>query len=723
MFTLLFGYILFLFFMFIGILTISFFNLKENFYKNNGFWLLTPILGIYMMIFFGEMLFLVLPQKYVGWLFISSILFLSFKNRKNLIMILNYIFKTKKLYFFIFALSGFLISIPVLKSFSLVSTQILNNDIIFYFSSMDWLYNNSFFNIDSLKVVNTLNPYYYAASYLIRSSRFATEIVGSQIMGILFLKAHQVYFALGVSMVSITISTFGFFLESILKIESKKSKIIIFALSFNMIWFELQRMQYVPQILGIGGIVLFLGIMLSFLEEEYNLKFREIMLGISLAGLMSVYSEYALITVMIFLITLGVLVCTNKNNFKNKFFSVVKGCLFSFIISPVGMIKAIRYNILLIIKSPEINSGDPYHGKMIQINNYIQNFLGFKNLHIPSENNFFEKIIFILSIVVIFSLLIFIFKSLIKNKNPKDISLVLIIIFFAFNLLSFRIVKFAYAEYKTLITVQSVIILILFYFMLQFTSKNIFFKYYSYFILCIYVLINLINIRYMSRDEYFFYDNNIIELENEISKIPKEKIIDVSGTFNIAHSIMYAAKEHNLRLNTETYYPKNNIPIDKVDYFVKYKDEEINNLLKTDESIFWENDKYKILNRNRTQLVNINLIDGFYNLEKDNVGYFIWTSKKESKIEISNDLDKKVLFKLEFKIYGAPGIDKNIKVIFKNKVIGFGKTPKRIKTTTIELNAKEKGEILILSEEPLTQINTDSRNFGIQLREIKLYIE
>ena len=186
---------------------------------------------------------------------------------------------------------------------------------------------------------------------------------------------------------------------------------------------------------------------------------------------------------------------------------------------------------------------------------------------------------------------------------------------------------------------------------------------------------------------------------------------------------MYAAKEHNLRLNTETYYPKNNIPIDKVDYFVKYKDEEINNLLKTDESIFWENDKYKILNRNRTQLVNINLIDGFYNLEKDNVGYFIWTSKKESKIEISNDLDKKVLFKLEFKIYGAPGIDKNIKVIFKNKVIGFGKTPKRIKTTTIELNAKEKGEILILSEEPLTQINTDSRNFGIQLREIKLYIE
>lgn len=721
MLTLLFGYTLFLFFMFIGILTISFFNLKENFYKNNGFWLLTPILGIYMMIFFGEMLFLVLPQKYVGWLFVSSILFLSFKNRKNLIMILNYIFKTKKLYFFIFALSGFLISIPVLKSFSLVSTQILNNDIIFYFSSMDWLYNNSFFNIGSLKVVNTLNPYYYLAAYMVRSSRFATEIVGSQIMGLLFLKAHQVYFALGVSIVSITISTFGFFLESILKIDSKKSKTIIFALSFNMIWFELQRMQYVPQILGIGGIVLFLGIMLSFLEEEPNFKFQEIMLGVSLAGLMSIYSEYALITVMIFLIVLGVLIFTNKNSFKNKFFRIIKGCLFSFIISPVGMIKAIRHNILLIIKSPEVNSGDPYHGKMIQINNYIQNFLGFKNFHISNENNFFEKIIFILSIVVIFSLLIFVFKSLIENKNPKNISLVLIMIFFAFNLISFRIVKFAYAEYKTLITVQSIIIIIFFYFMSQFTSKNIFFKYYSCFILCLYILINLINIGHMSRDKYFFYDNNIIELENEISKIPKEKIIDVSGTFNIAHSIMYAAKEHNLRLNTETYYPKNNIPIDKVDYFVKYKDEEINNLLKTEESIFWENNKYKILNRNHTQLVNINLIDGFYNLEKDNIGYFIWTSKKESKIEILNGLNKKVLLKLEFEFYGAPGIDKNIKVIFKNKVIGFGKTPKRIKTT-IELNAKEKSEILILSEEPLTQIKTDSRNFGIQLREIKLDI-
>lgn len=116
-----------------------------------------------------------------------------------------------------------------------------------------------------------------------------------------------------------------------------------------------------------------------------------------------------------------------------------------------------------------------------------------------------------------------------------------------------------------------------------------------------------------------------------------------------------------------------------------------------------------------------NLIDGFYNLEKENIGYFIWTSKKESKIEILNGLNKKVLLKLEFEFYGAPGIDKNIKVMFKNKVIGFGKTPKRIKTT-IELNAKEKSEILILSEESLTQIKTDSRNFGIQLREIKLDI-
>ena len=87
------------------------------------------------------------------------------------------------------------------------------------------------------------------------------------------------------------------------------------------------------------------------------------------------------------------------------------------------------------------------------------------------------------------------------------------------------------------------------------------------------------------------------------------------------------------------------------------------------------------------------------------------------------DIRNHMLDVLEFEIYGAPGINKNIKVIFKNKVIGFGKTPKRIKTTTIELSAKEKGEILILSEEPLTQIKTDSRNFGIQLREIKLYIE
>lgn len=52
------------------------------------------------------------------------------------------------------------------------------------------------------------------------------------------------------------------------------------------------------------------------------------MLGISLADLMSIYSEYALITVIIFSIILGELIFTNKNNFKNKFFSIVIKVIF-----------------------------------------------------------------------------------------------------------------------------------------------------------------------------------------------------------------------------------------------------------------------------------------------------------------------------------------------------------------------------------------------------------
>ena len=68
-------------------------------------------------------------------------------------------------------------------------------------------------------------------------------------------------------------------------------------------------------------------------------------------------------------------------------------------------------------------------------------------------------------------------------------------------------------------------------------------------------------------------------------------------------------------------------------------------------------------------------------------------------------------------------MNKNIKILFKNQIIGFGKIPKHIKTTTIELNVKEKSEKFILSEESLTKIKIDSRNFGVQLRDIKLDIE
>ena len=72
-----------------------------------------------------------------------------------------------KLYLFISILSGVILSIPSLKNFSLNSPRIINNDIAFYLSSMDWLLDNSFLNFKTLLSINANQPYYSLANFMI----------------------------------------------------------------------------------------------------------------------------------------------------------------------------------------------------------------------------------------------------------------------------------------------------------------------------------------------------------------------------------------------------------------------------------------------------------------------------------------------------------------------------------------------------------------------------
>ena len=57
---------------------------------------------------------------------------------------------------------------------------------LFYFHK--YISDNSFLNFKTLLSINPNQPYYSLATFMIRETRIGLDVVGSQIMGLLFLK-------------------------------------------------------------------------------------------------------------------------------------------------------------------------------------------------------------------------------------------------------------------------------------------------------------------------------------------------------------------------------------------------------------------------------------------------------------------------------------------------------------------------------------------------------
>ena len=308
----------------------------------------------------------------------------------------------------------------------------------------------------------------------------------------------------------------------------------------------------------------------------------------------------------------------------------------------------------------------------------------------------------------------------------------MILIYFFITELYLRKIKFAYAEYKYLLSIQSIVLIIFFYFSIQFlqyikeSEKKYFFKITGTEIILILIILNFLQINKLYKEHYFYYDKYLMEVANFVKKIPENSIFNLDGTFNDVHAGTYVLKNYRVRIKGDSYYKKTPFDISQVDYFLKFKDKSKKDIIKNKENIIWENLKYKITKSNEYEYINLSLVNGFYNLEKNNETYFRWTSAKESIISIINESNKKIKLKLIFDVNGINKINKNIEILSKNTIIGNGKTPSRIKTKTIVLQPHEKKEIIIKINEkdPLTRINNtrDTRLFGIFIKNIEIEI-
>jgi len=764
--TLLLGIILFLFFILVGIIFLSIIGIEKKYLTNANFLLITPILGALTMVCFGEFLIFIFSMKYTSWLFLIILSIIGYINRKKVFIALEVFYKKMKGYLLLSLLAGIIVSIPSLKIFSLNSPRIINNDIAFYLSSMDWLLHNSFRNFKSLLSINPNVPYYSLATYMIRETRTGTEFLGSQIMGLLFLEPHQVYYSLGIAISCILPMTSAFFLRYVLGIKKKTVLFYMLICSSSLLIFELQRMQYTPQLFGISGMILFLGIMIDFVKNK-QIKKEKFLLGFSLAGVLSIYAEFGTILFTYFFITCSVIFLGNKNKKESlkKIYELILGCLLSFPISPLGMFKAVKFNLVVLTQVfQKVSNIDPFEGTMISPSLYIPNILGFLirsktiyNIKISAKDfNTWERVVLGLSICYLLIGICVVFFILFKRINKLNIIFILILLFFISYGYYFRKVNFAYGEYKFLLGIIPVAFMIITYFIQHFFDflknekiKNVL-EIIAVELIILFVILNLSNTLFLSRQKYFFYDKSLMELRKVGEKLPKGSIVDIPGTGNDVHAGVYALKNNKVRIKGFSYYTDflnpeklaitgrsyytgtleqmKNIPMKDSDYYLEIKDNDSDalDIIKENKKIYWENRKYRLVQKSsKIDNISLKIGKGFDIVEiEGKTGIpFRWITNKEAEISLKNHSNNNITIQLVIEIKGIKNIHKSIDIFMNNQLIGSGKSPNQVKTKYFILKPNKNYKILLKMKDPLTSVKNDTRNFGVQVRGIKINVK
>ena len=323
-----------------------------------------------------------------------------------------------------------------------MSIQSSNNDIIYYLSSIDWMKEH---NIWATPQFSNALPYYGAADYMLKTTRIGTDVLGSMISSLFFLEPHQVYFSMGIALNLSAIAMIIFVLWDCCKLPQFYSLGMVLLLGCCFDWAQLQMMQYVPQIFGVGC----MAGMTGFLLRQYQAKAKgDIFLtALFIIGTITVYAEFAFHILMIFIIIGIAMVLFSKQKRQERWshaMDTIKAGFLSFILCPLGLYKAVKFNLMLVGNLATPENLDPYHGQMIPLSLMPKNLLGLA-LRSRDPSGMFGQI---LAVLIVLAVAIAIITVMMKRRNAIDWSLLGVLVFFAGYEFYFRASQFAYGEYK-----------------------------------------------------------------------------------------------------------------------------------------------------------------------------------------------------------------------------------------------------------------------------------
>ena len=685
-----------------GIFFCRLMKLDNTFYLGDGVYLV-PLIGLIGIINIVELLNLFMTVRLISVLVFLVMICSGIVLRNEITLALKLLWRNKFLVFFALMISV-AFSYPVIIQNELSSFQVDNNDIMYYLSNMEWLVDHS--SIEKVNYSDTA-PFYWCAEYMLEKTRIGFDGFGTFIMSLFHLQAHQVFSDLGILFVTMSVFSVYYLLHNVLGVKEKRRDIFTIIILLGAGWGELLIYQYVPQILGIVCLITFIGVAVQFLINDENDK--GILAAWLLSGTVAVYAEFAAYLFVIYLCLCGIHIWKRKSIkwIKNP---VIYGFI-GLLLNPVGIYKGIKLNLFVLLNAQgSMENIDPYAGNIMQYYDAFGRMFGlFQSDGKESMLSILMMIVLIECIGLVIILFAFYIVSISDKYKPAIMG---IVVFFVAYEMYFRVIRYAYGEYKHLISTTVFMILLLAYILDKLCSLHKWKKIIMVIKWCILVTIGICGCKHITdticRQDLYIYSHELEELAEASCYLPNEEVIGISGTPATIHGEVYALRNRKSTIlaNNISYFPFS------LSASTRYRVYEGNHIPEENEEVFWSNNRFTIVENTGLQSC---FYSGFHasdDLDTEDR----WTCDKESIIVINNYADTEKEISLCF------GTDakktKKIKVMYNGEVIAEAESGQQIVTEPFLLEKSQEAKVYIYTEDDLDIL--DRKMVGIKIQNYML---
>lgn len=596
---------LFIFYL-LGCTTIKLFKLQScKFVKDNV--LIPIVIGFVVNVSLLETLGMILPVSIVTIVNIALTVFGAIWCYKDIKLSMCNLKGIEK-----FVIASILIPTMIIGLPQIVNNELFivigdNPDFAYYVASIEWLKSHSI-----LETVGYSHayPFYSMAEFMLHSTRIGTDLTGAFVANLFVLEAHEAFSILAV-------------LSSVVLMASVYSIILYFTQnSFCGVLFgvyvavcgntiALVAAQYVPQIFGVGCLVLAFASVFELLNKgTYR---NAILCGLFVSGVFATYCEYTVYIVIVALVLLLYAISQRKVPVLQILFAIFSAIAFNC----YGFYKAVCFNLTILsgILEGGASTIDPYGGQMLGKRKLFGNLIGLSSKEFLMSIDSVYLVCALLGIIgMIVSLIIPIIK---KSKNISVFVLINFIVVFGLELY-FRSSNGGYQEYKH-ITTSCTIILCVIGISFGLLWEKIQMNFLSSACLCGMLLVAL----YSVWSPLKYYVNPALSINSETAQLSEAaKLVPANEEIRIDSEIhwldymgaVYALKEHAINLDGNEVFEQNNWAVSYLHFFQTFDTDESrytiysrgSEIQALDEysKVIWCNDKYALVENEQVPLSN-----------------------------------------------------------------------------------------------------------------------